>query len=320
MLSLAHILTIIVAFGVIGGFIDFYIGKDAQLCVKSWLETWWLKFSYVRWDTIGRDESRFAIEIMDRLFGGNLFSLRRWFAVSLATSIITAYVVVGGLILIGPVFLKSPVADKLVWSSYFSRPIYVYIIMFSLTMFLLALSFSVTRSASVLIGIVFYKSSQLNFFGVLLLILLQLMLIVYWVPLATLVRMSVFDILSIRWYEIGWWSSVWVAKKTIGAHFIDDLQDVFHDASITIPVEISKYDAFPIIAIPHIVALLDVISSIIRVVILMMFLCSFGVQMLRKPIEKIWLRVTESEQPVFTLLFGGVAAIAAIILAIVSNA
>jgi hypothetical protein len=93
--SWAHILTTIAACSAAGAFVDFYIGKDGQRRVKGWLETWWLKFSYVRWDTVGRDESRFAITVMDQLFGRRLFSTKRWIVVAAATIAAAMYIAVG---------------------------------------------------------------------------------------------------------------------------------------------------------------------------------------------------------------------------------
>src|SRR5215472_10124622 len=89
---LTRILTAITIGGVLGAFIDFYIGKDGQRRVRDWLATWWLKFSYIRWDNIGHDEAIFAVSVMDRLFGRRLFSRRRWIAVALFTIIFGIYV------------------------------------------------------------------------------------------------------------------------------------------------------------------------------------------------------------------------------------
>ena len=74
--SWGSVLTIVAAFGVVGAFIDFYIGKPGQQRVRSWLETWWLRLSYVRWGNLGREEALFAVQVMDRLFGRRLFSVK----------------------------------------------------------------------------------------------------------------------------------------------------------------------------------------------------------------------------------------------------
>ena len=78
-------LAIVVAFGVVGAFIDFYIGKPGQQRVRDRLETWWLRFSYVRWGNFGREEALFAVQVMDRLFGRRLLSVQRIIAVIVIT-------------------------------------------------------------------------------------------------------------------------------------------------------------------------------------------------------------------------------------------
>jgi len=57
----------------IGAFIDFYIGKAGQRRVSDWLETWWLRLSYLRWGNFGREEARFAVQVIDRVFGRRIF-------------------------------------------------------------------------------------------------------------------------------------------------------------------------------------------------------------------------------------------------------
>ena len=75
----------VAASGAVGAFIDFYIGKAGQRQVRDWLETWWLKFSYVRWGNLGREEALFAIPVMDRLFGSRLFFAKRLIVVVFTT-------------------------------------------------------------------------------------------------------------------------------------------------------------------------------------------------------------------------------------------
>ncbi len=56
---------------------DFWIGKTGQKQVRGWLETWWLRFRYVNVHHFGREEALFAVAMMDRLFGGRLWTARR---------------------------------------------------------------------------------------------------------------------------------------------------------------------------------------------------------------------------------------------------
>lgn len=70
-------LTTIAAFGGIGAAIDFWIGRRGQDRVKGFLETWWLRFSYIRIRTFGREEALFAVGTMDCISGQRMLSASR---------------------------------------------------------------------------------------------------------------------------------------------------------------------------------------------------------------------------------------------------
>ena len=59
--SWAEALATVAASGGVGAFIDFWIGRAGQQRVRGWLETWWLRFSYVRLSNFGREEALFAV-------------------------------------------------------------------------------------------------------------------------------------------------------------------------------------------------------------------------------------------------------------------
>jgi hypothetical protein len=61
--SWGNALATIAACGGVGAFIDFYIGKRGQQRVRDWLETWWIRLSYVRWGNFGRQEALFAMQV-----------------------------------------------------------------------------------------------------------------------------------------------------------------------------------------------------------------------------------------------------------------
>jgi hypothetical protein len=82
-MTLAGAVSTIAACVGVGAFIDFYIGKSGQKHLRDWLETWWLRFSYVNARNFGREEALFAVSVMDRLFGRRFFSLRRLCAVAI---------------------------------------------------------------------------------------------------------------------------------------------------------------------------------------------------------------------------------------------
>jgi hypothetical protein len=75
----------------VGALIDFYIGKKGQLAIKSRLETWWIKLSYVRRNEFSQAEARFVELVLLKWFG-KIFSVRRLLAiVGLAISSTAAF-------------------------------------------------------------------------------------------------------------------------------------------------------------------------------------------------------------------------------------
>jgi hypothetical protein len=151
-------------------------------------------------------------------------------------------------------------------------------------------------------------------------VLFQYALTVYFTPLMSLIRVLLLSVISNPPNIDGWEDIVWYANflKNFVIEFVTEtVPDIIDDASLELPVSLSDDDALPLIAIPHISTLLNLVPSITRLGIIAMFLCSFGTEMFRKPITTIWLRVIESEKPVFTLLCTGIGAIATIVQAIV---
>jgi hypothetical protein len=63
----------------------------------------------------------------------------------------------------------------------------------------------------------------------------------------------------------------------------------------------------------HLSRLTNLIPSLIRLSITLIFVSSFFLQSAQRPIMTLWARVIESDKPVFTMLFGGIAAIARVI-------
>jgi hypothetical protein len=75
-------LAVIIYLAGAGAAIDFYIGKAGQKAVRDWMEDWWLRMSDVKWGNFGTKEAQLALEILNRLFGRSLFSIRRLCAVA----------------------------------------------------------------------------------------------------------------------------------------------------------------------------------------------------------------------------------------------
>jgi hypothetical protein len=182
-----------------------------------------------------------------------------------------------------------------------------------LAMCLFATSFSITRLLSVFVIRVFSKASYVNFLGAVVVISLQVVFILYWLPIPNMVRQTI-----------------------IGEIILNDaLVDTTHALILAIsspkpftllfawmnnPFLIdAENDTDTMFIMFHMSALLNLIPLITRIGITVMFMCSFGLQTIRKPIMEMWLGVIESEKPVFTVLGAGIGAIAGAVRAILIN-
>ena len=56
-----------------------------------------------------------------------------------------------------------------------------------------------------------------------------------------------------------------------------------------------------------------------RLLLALIFACSFLLRPIQRPISTLWARIVESDKPVFTLLFGGAAFLAETIQKIAEN-
>jgi hypothetical protein len=76
-------LSTVAACGGVGAFIDFLMSKSDQKRLRDWLETWWLRFSYVDARSFGREEALYALAVIDRVLGRKFLSYRRLLSTTL---------------------------------------------------------------------------------------------------------------------------------------------------------------------------------------------------------------------------------------------
>jgi hypothetical protein len=303
-------LTIVAAFGVVGAFIDFYIGKRGQQRVQDWLETWWLRLSYVRWGSFGREEALFAVQVMDRLFGRRLVSIHRLIVVAVTTLIVS--VLIRALFLTGHVVLSKHDYSLLIW---------LMIAMISLSM-----SLSITRFSAKAIAILLTHAPYLNVIGTAILAIFQYVLFCYLTPLITYFHYLIYGMIDHLWtdYSDGF-SSISYTFKTLTNLAIwkliitVDFLPQYRNVTLLPTIQISHIRSLLMVhrlEIPAGVFLLrlsDVLALIpilVRFSILAIFVGSFFLQTAQRPIMTLWARIIESDKPVFTLLFGGTAALA----------
>jgi hypothetical protein len=125
-------------------------------------------------------------------------------------------------------------------------------------------------------------------------ILFQIALVKYWLPLPSALRILIL-MEAVRREPL--WQFINEAY-----FMIDNL--VMYRNPFLINVGNDTDDLYYMIT--HMFALLNIIPSITRIGITIMFMCAFGLQTVRNPIMQIWLRVIDSENPVFTLLGVGI--------------
>jgi hypothetical protein len=285
--SLSEIAWTIAGCAGVGAFIDFYIGKRGQRCVRDWLETWWLRFSYVTGRNFGREEARFAVTVMDRVLGRRFFSLRRLFAVAVAAV----------------VALVPPAAAAIIqarWDHFEIAwlPPNPSLIMFAVSLVFFSLALAITRGIAVKSVNILDIAPRCNAVILLGALIAQLLLLVLWIPL----RQTLFFLAGV--YYVGVEGAFEVdqsifTRAVSNVNLSDILTSFSPDEVPFLHMIIPNYDASN-----HV---MGIVPSIGRLALAAIFLGSYLLKPLHGTISTLWLRVVESEQPIFTLLFSGAA-------------
>jgi hypothetical protein len=289
-------LTSVAACGGAGALIDFWIGKRGQQRVKDWMETWWLRLSDVRWDNVGREEARFAVRVMDRLFGRRLFSVHRLLAVSLA-AIVTSGGIMITLFIIGIVEWYMP---KQLFST--ANVIWLAYILLSF-----AMSLSLMRFASATVAQLITKARYFNLVGLLLIFSFQWVLLQYWAYVTNIIRASMYTffvvvIQGVKFRDLLLDVSVVWLFSGIAAGAIE-IRWFFPTTS----AHLLQHNS--VVYLMYFSALLSFFAGIIRLAMIGVFITSFFLKPLQNPIMTLFARIIESDKPVFTLLFGGTGAV-----------
>jgi hypothetical protein len=298
--SWGNALATVAACGVIGAVVDFYIGRRGQERVRDWLETWWLRLSCVRWGNFGREEALFAVQVMDRLFGARLFSAKR---ITTALGIIFVF---GGLWILQ--LMTAYPQFSFEWRSLFDTSNSLLI---ATTFVSLVTSISLTRFASARVALILARAPYLNLLGAILLLLFQYALLCY---------SPVFVFSTHLW--IGAIIHGAVEHSLTKSDAFDWLLDVFKEmpqlTSLNLRKQIAmvaylltpdEWDMKVDLYVQHLSHLLAAVPCLARLVVAAIFTGLFFLQSLQHSIMTLWARVIESDKPVFTLVFGGTAAV-----------
>lgn len=318
-MEIGKALSVVAIFGGVGAIMDFWIGREGQKRVRNRIEDWWLRMSYINLRSFGREESLFAVEVIDRLFGRKFFSERRLVSVSIVVSVaIIASLGVRYLMAlltgaqIGSFFMDSSTAFRLAIGPIF-----------------FAVSLSATRFAAEKGARVLQWHPRLNLFILLSLITVQYIALCYWSAILSLFA----DPLALDYEFFGNHCCDEASNLSQLAEYLRDYpQDVVRGLRHSILIDNSfnlerlspAYQARRIISIPigdygdnymlqmnygDMNEVLGIVANLGRLIILAVFGASFLFQPLLRRISTLWLRMIESDKPIFTLMLGGVGGV-----------
>jgi hypothetical protein len=144
---LPNILWPLVVLGGLGAAIDFLIGSERQRKIKDWLTEKWVNFEDMKWSNFSTKEAQYFVHFLDRVFGAKLLSWRR-----IASSAVTYALLMATLLAIGfsHSLQSGTLAEQLARQpALFSHNLDVIMIVIGVLTF--AVSTSVTRAVSILV-------------------------------------------------------------------------------------------------------------------------------------------------------------------------
>ena len=300
----------VLVFGGLGVFIDFALGAEGQRRLKDRMTDLWVRFEDTKWSTFSATEAEFFVDISDRLFGKNLLSMRR--LKSCMTIMVAIYALAFFHMLafesIWPYERDDP-AD--VMQSFLTLVVDVVLDGISF-----ALSLSLTRIISVA-AVSISKRTKLGIIVFSVLVLIHIVLVIFWLP-----AVSICESLIKNWI---YFHSVGVNGYSIFLQNMEIfIQNIAHISywSIEWPVwgsgsSIGKLLFFGAQGGGEYLGLFANFARLL-VSISIFIAVAFG-RCLRPAASLLWRRIIEDQKGAFTLIFGGIGALASAIKEIVSH-
>lgn len=320
----ANLLWPFIVFAGFGLLIDLLIGRAGRDRVKKFVTRWWKRFNDIHWHNFGREEGLFTGQLIGKWFGRRLWSWRR---------IVSALLVLFMFILIGLIRLIfqsradtqwcfycgfsdvqhwKDLKDWVVWYGLFFQivsAVIIFVIGFSL-------SVSFTKLIALVMGRLCGNGTIRNLTIFSASMIINYAFLCIWSPVMTAIRyfgttlvVTQADIIDdILTGDISLAQAYSIYLPIIR----DELQSIhqminFYPTTVTavfttrsIPVDLFAF--FSASSVP----------SVCRLLISIVFVGSFliGKRSMR-PVSFLWERIIESDQPVFTLIFGLLGALAA---------
>jgi hypothetical protein len=321
-------LNVVARWAALGAFLglcmDYLIlGRARQERLIDCLAKWYERYKGLRWHTLGHEEALFAVRAMDRLFGAHLFSVQRLIVTVAAT-------LVFGSIIIGLDMLDH--VGTLQWHILFSSTILICFIF--TTIFLFAMSFSITRLIAKTIIRIPTNVPYISMVGWIVLLCVQYVLLYYWGFVSFLIFTTMYfylPILESASMPIGGiisflaWHIIMITIPSIhndviasnGMHILPGWQL----RRILLLFTADQTDIDPLPFILHLGMLLNLLPNFTRLLLAGIFIASFILRPIQRPIMVFWARIIENgKEKVFTtlltLLFGGGALLYAIVASI----
>jgi len=292
-----NLLKMTIAFGGCGAAIDFLLGKNGQKKVRDWLELQWYRFSEIKWDNFEEKEASMSIRIIDRIFGKRLLTLKR---------IISCYTLV--FLIFIAITVIMIVSEVTAYADLWKFDYYVYgVLMLSTDSIVFAASISLTRQISAFCEASCrrYKQHNAILFGALLFI--HYGLLVIWGPVVRTVT------------EVPWsWGFEWVPT------YLDNAAKALLYEKLYMPrnfvrevwVNYREHSLEPLGVYNVSRDVINYLANFWRIMVAMTFATTFVFSRVLKPVSFVWARMIETEKPIFTLAFGGLAGAASLAQAI----
>jgi hypothetical protein len=305
--KLKDILWPIVAIGGLGAFIDFLIGKAGQEKAKDFLLKWWVRFDDVHWKNFGREEGLVTGRFLEEWLGQRTWGARR---ILVAIQMIIVIIIV--------CYVKSVFGKYDLTCIYCNGTFYFGGIVFVMTIAGFCLSTSFTIWLTFLVANLCGIGQSRNIIILIALLIFNSLLFVYWFEITEItsyiITMMLFYIATFTIFVpliflnavppgalIAHVSQAKELLKWGDFYYSNELHSFVLGDSLMAhkPIEI------------YVIDLISIFPSVLRFILLIVFIGSFLLKpLVMHPVSLVWARIIESEKPVFTLTFGGVAAFA----------
>jgi hypothetical protein len=254
--------------------------------------------------------------VIERLFGRRLLSIRRF--ISTAAIICFSFC----LTIIESVMQSASIpSDRIGEFNYFWFNNLIWLVLLFLST---SISLSITRFAAAQAGKFLNKRPYLNVLGLAALLYLQYLIFISFYLVMDGIQISIAG--NIQYFIGNFHAMTWPSVLPIAAILIKSsinstamfVWGALTDQSLAlhpihgirlITIFLTRVSERPDLFFIQTAYKVNAIPTLIRVSIAIIFVGSFLLQILQRPIMALWARIIESDKPVFTILFSGAAAI-----------